>query len=965
MSSAEMRARFGLWASRGALGLVGALGALGCALQGANDDAASGGTAGTGTASGGAAQVAGAMSVNGGRGGQAGAGECDSDARCSPEGVLEVCRLGEWAKAESCKSAAQCSATRRVCLSCAPGTFDCSDEGVLEQCSVDGSTWESVRDCGSARACVAEGDVGYCVVCTPFATTCEESWEQSPSSATPRALLRECNVTGSGTVGVATCSRDVPVCSSELKSCAACVPNQSVCSGRFLSRCSEGGERLLPVAECASADACDAQRGVCLDGGCRRQGNGGTSAIGDVICEKTTLSICRSSGVWEVLDICASETACNASLSARECLDDSAERCTPGASKCVGDTLRRCAAPTSQGLSSLPEGSWYDYAECAAGCRSTSKDAAECVVSEDGATYVETTLCEPGASTYSVCSSTGCTLSSCQLGTVCAGSALGCTPCVPGGLRCDGDFLMKCDDRGEQESVAEDCRGKFCDKARARCLPARVGERYCDAKGRLLSVSADGTSRLVEDCGSPTLCDGGGCLTPNCAVGAVSCGGSDGNEVFACEDGVVWSDTGTHCAAEQRCIESIGCARPVRVTAGAGHTCVSFVGVDEPNDASARLYCWGANDSGQLGTGATTFGDDSEPRPVLSSLGRDGKPPLVSAMFRPTGLCAGERFTCADVDLPGGGVGVACFGSNERGQLGQNTGKNNAATTPSARVLNGVVQKPVDAGSYFTGLHAVTCGADFACALDADDRGYCWGANDVGQLGSGLEGSVLGVSPVASLSKLAAIVAGGRYACAIDSHAQVYCWGDNARGALGQGLAAADLPKSLVPLRLTGLLSKQVGAGFGFAFSWDQSGRGASSWGQNLFGQLATSASQVGPLSLPLPANKLDASRIDRIVTGPLAQHVCVESAGSLSCWGANPLGELGDGTRIDRASPTVVFDGRESALAMAEGAVALGKAHSCAIAASGAVLCWGANQRQQLGPHAEHTVETTPVVAY
>ena len=259
----------------------------------------------------------------------------------------------------------------------------------------------------------------------------------------------------------------------------------------------------------------------------------------------------------------------------------------------------------------------------------------------------------------------------------------------------------------------------------------------------------------------------------------------------------------------------------------------------------------------------------------------------------------------------------------------------------------------------------MTCGADFACALDGDDRGYCWGENDVGQLGAGLEGNVLGVSAIASLSKLTAVVAGGRYACAIDAHAQVYCWGDNARGALGQGLLAAELPKSLVPLRLTGLVSKQIGAGFGFAFSLDQAGQGASSWGQNLFGQLATAATQVGPLSLPLPASKLDANGLDRIVTGPLAQHVCALSAGSLSCWGANPLGELGDGTRVDKSIPTLVFDGASSPLAMTDGAVALGKAHSCAIAASGAILCWGANQRQQLGSRAEHTVETTPIIAY
>lgn len=962
MGSGDIRARFGRLAS--ALICLAPF-ATSCALQardeGPSDSAGSAGVAGAATAFGGSANG----SSGAGVGGQSST-PCESDARCSSEGVLEVCRGGEWIKSDACRGPEYCSATRRTCLSCAPGTFACAAGGKLEQCAVDGATWEVVRECGAARDCFAEGDVGYCVVCAPGATLCEDASLASLSASaldTQRAALRRCNELGSGTSLLATCSRESALCSAERESCLACEPNESVCSGRMLSKCNADGSALMPVAECASAAACDAVKGVCVATGCKTQA-GKSVPVGSVICEKTTLSICRAGEIWEVLDICASEAACTASVAARECLDASATRCTPNTSACSGNVLRRCAAASTQAVAALPEGSWYDYAECAVGCRATSSDSAECVVPTSGATYVETTLCEPGASTYSVCSSSGCVASSCDVGTVCAGSALGCTSCVPAGLRCAGDLLMRCDDSGERESVQADCSGQYCDPVRGRCLPARVGERYCDDSGRLLSVNADGSTRLVQDCGRSALCDAGGCLVPSCTPGAVTCGGDDGNLVLSCVDGLAWRDAGVTCPSERRCLDGLGCALPVRVTAGDAHTCALFVSADAQPDASGYLYCWGANDAGQLGNGSTLPGDEPEARPVLTSLGRDGKAPAALPMFRRTGLCAGNGFTCADIDLPSGGVGVACFGSNERGQLGQTISKSSTQSA-SARVLGAAVQKPSDAGmGVFTGLHGVTCGTDFACALSQDSRGYCWGANDVGQLGSGVDGSGLGVVPVASLSKLNAIVAGARHACAIDVHGQVYCWGDNAKGGLGQGLSPAELAKSLTPLRLTGLLAEFIGAGQNFAFSLDQAGNSLLSWGQNQFGQLGNSTATPSGLSLPLAANRLDAERVDRIITGPLALHACALSAGSLSCWGANALGEIGDASRVDRPAPALVIDA-STPLVVDAGAVALGKAHSCAISASGALLCWGANQRGQLGARATAAVETAPFVAY
>lgn len=73
--------------------------------------------------------------------------------------------------------------------------------------------------------------------------------------------------------------------------------------------------------------------------------------------------------------------------------------------------------------------------------------------------------------------------------------------------------------------------------------------------------------------------------------------------------------------------------------------------------------------------------------------------------------------------------------------------------------------------------------------------------------------------------------------------------------------------------------------------------------------------------------------------------HVCaLDGSGVASCWGANDLGQLGDGTRTDRGSPTpVVTDLRFSMLSAGVG-------HTCGLTGSGQVACWGVNLSGQLG---------------
>ena len=63
-----------------------------------------------------------------------------------------------------------------------------------------------------------------------------------------------------------------------------------------------------------------------------------------------------------------------------------------------------------------------------------------------------------------------------------------------------------------------------------------------------------------------------------------------------------------------------------------------------------------------------------------------------------------------------------------------------------------------------------------------------------------------------------------------------------------------------------------------------------------------------------------------------------------MSCWGSNLFDQIGDGTSIDRAIPTLV----PGLVDVVE--VRAGGSSTCARTSTGAVACWGNNQFAQCG---------------
>ncbi len=267
---------------------------------------------------------------------------------------------------------------------------------------------------------------------------------------------------------------------------------------------------------------------------------------------------------------------------------------------------------------------------------------------------------------------------------------------------------------------------------------------------------------------------------------------------------------------------------------------------------------------------------------------------------------------------------VSCWGSGFEGQLGQ--GDRGSRYLPVA--VPGI-----------TDAVAVGAGWSHTCAVHGDGGVSCWGGNWAGQLGDGTEESRLLPQRVPGLEGVVTISAGSESNCAIYVDGALSCWGWAAgfgapdytspkrvgdlpavvSVAIGRELTCAVTVDGKVYCWFAGSLSRPfrvvgiddvvtVAVGDGSVCALHRDG-GVSCWGQNnSVGQLGhgTTAPTLQPGRLPAIS---DAVAVSVSWGSPaVGAHACaMHEDGSVSCWGGNGLGQLGDGTYETRLTPTHV----------------------------------------------------------
>ncbi|MCX7556568.1 hypothetical protein OS187_06990 [Xanthomonadaceae bacterium JHOS43] len=189
------------------------------------------------------------------------------------------------------------------------------------------------------------------------------------------------------------------------------------------------------------------------------------------------------------------------------------------------------------------------------------------------------------------------------------------------------------------------------------------------------------------------------------------------------------------------------------------------------------------------------------------------------------------------------------------------------------------------------------------------------------------------------LSDVVQVSAGLAHSCAVTGNGAVRCWGSNEYGQLGDG-GSTDRN---TPVQVSGLDSGVQQVGVGRDHSCALTGSGAVlCWGRNEFGQLGdgTTTQRL----LPVPVSGLSGGVQAIGVGGSFS--CALNASGAVLCWGGNTFGSLGDGSTSQRSVPGLV-----SGLSTGVAAISTGNAHACAIVAtSGALRCWGYNAGGQLG---------------
>jgi alpha-tubulin suppressor-like RCC1 family protein len=342
------------------------------------------------------------------------------------------------------------------------------------------------------------------------------------------------------------------------------------------------------------------------------------------------------------------------------------------------------------------------------------------------------------------------------------------------------------------------------------------------------------------------------------------------------------------------------------ITAGSAHTCLRTAG--------GGVKCWGYNRFGQLGDDTTA--DRNQPVEVSG---------LTAGV---TAVEAGLWHTCA-LTVQGA---VKCWGNNEYGQLGDGTRENRT--------------KPVDVAGLSSGVVALAAGTAHTCALTSKKTVKCWGWNQSGQLGDGTTRDRSTPADVPGLAGVVALTSGAEHNCVLTAAGGVACWGSHSGSIVGEAYARDTSVPLNVPGLESGVTSLISGAFFNCAVM-----DGVACWGSNTFGQFGdgTTFGQLAPERIPnLP---------DSLV--PCAAgygHTCgLSASGTAYCWGSNDVGQLGDGTRSIRLTPTPV-NGLSGAVAFA-----LGYGHTCVLTAAGGVKCWGGNSKGELGNGTNHN-SLTPV---
>lgn len=181
-------------------------------------------------------------------------------------------------------------------------------------------------------------------------------------------------------------------------------------------------------------------------------------------------------------------------------------------------------------------------------------------------------------------------------------------------------------------------------------------------------------------------------------------------------------------------------------------------------------------------------------------------------------------------------------------------------------------------------------------------------------------------------------------------------WGYNYHGELGNGTTtSSNVPVAVTtsgaPMAGRKVLSLSAGYETSMAVLSDGS---LSVWGYNVFGQLGNNSTNDSnlPVAVPMTGTPLAGKVVVAAAAGYLHNLVlCAD--GSMAAWGLNSAGQLGSAPPINNAMSSVPLAVPTAGTPLAGRsvvAIGAGQSHSVALCSDGTVVTWGSDFDEQLG---------------
>ncbi len=206
-------------------------------------------------------------------------------------------------------------------------------------------------------------------------------------------------------------------------------------------------------------------------------------------------------------------------------------------------------------------------------------------------------------------------------------------------------------------------------------------------------------------------------------------------------------------------------------------------------------------------------------------------------------------------------------------------------------------------------LSGLVLGQQFLCGIQ-DASVYCCGWQNSGVLGNGVQSlkhhDALGAVALPPGSKAVQAFVGVIHACAVLADTTAWCWGLNDEGQIGDGTIGVNRSTPVQVVGLVNVVQLAPGSFHSCARLTDGTAR---CWGKNDHGQIGD-----GTTTQRLTAVAVVSPDGTGVLSGIVDLHAGYDfscallASGDVYCWGWNDLGQLGDGTKLDRNVPTKVI---------------------------------------------------------